>query len=69
MTRREQIIVSAYTGYMIWPYVGEIQDYIEEKIGRTVFTHELADPKIAKEIQDASKQDLIDICKEAWDNE
>lgn len=58
MTKREAAIVSAYTGYLI----GEFSDfhaYVEEIMGRPVFTHEL--PSIAKELKDKSKKDFMSI--------
>lgn len=63
MTKREQVIVSAYTGYMITNDFDAVQQYIEKKLGRSVFTHELADPKVLKEIQEKVMKDLLDICE------
>ena len=45
MTKQERIIVSAYTGFLMCDY-DDLHKYIEEKVGRPVWTHELADPKI-----------------------
>lgn len=58
MTKREAAIVSAYTGYLI----GEFSDfhaYVEEIMGRPVFTHEL--PNIAEELKEKSKKDFMSI--------
>lgn len=58
MTKREAAIVSAYTGYLI----GEFKDfhaYVEEIMGRPVFTHEL--PSIAEELKYKSKKDFMSI--------
>ena len=41
MTRRESAIISAYTGFMITKDFSDVHAYIEEKMGRPVFTHEL----------------------------
>lgn len=58
MTKREAAIISAYTGYLI----GEFSDfhaYVEEVMGRPVFTHEL--PSIAEELKEKSKKDFMSI--------
>lgn len=58
MTKREAAIVSAYTGYLI----GEFSDfhaYVEEIMGRPVFTHEL--PNIAEKLKEKSKKDFMSI--------
>ena len=41
MTLEEQIIVSAYTGYLMCD-VSNVHKYIEKKLGRPVWTHEMA---------------------------
>ncbi len=58
MTKREAAIISSYTGYLI----GEFSDfhaYVEEIMGRPVFTHEL--PSIADELKEKSKKDFMSI--------
>lgn len=61
MTKQEAIIVSAYTGVLMCE-VSDLHEYIEKKLGRSVFTHELADKAVWKEIAKAVKPDLIAIC-------
>ena len=57
MTKEECIIVSAYTGFMLCEF-DDMHKYIEEKLKRPVWTHELADEKVVKEIRKAVKPDL-----------
>ena len=40
MTKQEKIVVSAYTGVLMCDFK-DVHKYIEEKMGRPVFTHEL----------------------------
>lgn len=61
MTKREKIIVSAYTGYLMCKF-DEPHQYIEEKLGRPVYTHELADHAVWDEINKASKADFLALC-------
>lgn len=55
MTREEAIILSAYTGYLLTKNFSDVQDYISELLDRPVFTHELVDEKVLKEIRDKVK--------------
>lgn len=66
MTDREKAIVSAYTG--ITMLAGEkfsiFHKYVEDIMGRPVWTHELADPAVWEEIKNRSKEDFLRICSE-----
>lgn len=61
MTTRESVVLSAYTGFMLSKDFGKIHEYIEEILERPVFTHELANEKVHKEIQEKSKKEFIEI--------
>lgn len=61
MTIRESLVISAYTGFMIGNDFGKVHEYIEEILGRQVFTHELASKETNKEIQEKSKKEFIEI--------
>lgn len=60
MNRQEAAIVSAYTGYLIGEY-SDMQEYITDLMGRPIFTHELANDKLMKEIRAKSKKDFVSI--------
>ena len=62
MTQEEKVIVSAYTGYLLCDNFSDVHEYIEKVLNRPVWTHELADEKILKEIRKAVKPDLARIC-------
>lgn len=60
LTIREASIISAYTGVLI----GEFSDmckYIEEKLDRPVFTHELGNSDVWEELKAVCKEDFINI--------
>lgn len=67
MTKHECAVVTAYTGVTMLQ--GDDLDifykYVEEILGRPVFTHELASNEMTYKIKQASKKDFIDICKNA----
>lgn len=71
MTLREKAIVETYTG--ICMLTGddrmEVYKYMTEIMGRSLFSHELADKKVMEELKEKSKHDFVSICskKEADD--
>ena len=62
MTKKEKIIVSAYTGYLMCDFQ-DMHEYIEEKLGRPVWTHELAFDEVQEEIREAVYDDFIALCE------
>ena len=66
MTDKEKAIVMAYTGTAM--LVGDKFDifhqYIEEKMGRPIWTHELASKKVWEEIKEATREDFTRLCRE-----
>lgn len=61
MTYQEKIIVSAYTGYLMCDFK-DVHKYIEEKLGRPVYTHELASLDVELEIAEKIKPDFLALC-------
>ena len=62
MTKREKIIVSAYTGYLMCDF-SDVHEYVEKILGRPVFTHEFASEEFNRELRKKSKKDFIELCK------
>ncbi|MBP5545194.1 MAG: hypothetical protein ILM98_14050 [Kiritimatiellae bacterium] len=65
MTLREKVIVSAYTGYLMCDF-SEVQKYVQEKMGRPVWTHEMASSNTAfhLELHEKVKPDFLEICND-----
>ena len=61
MTLHERVIVSAYTGYLMCAF-SHVHKYIEEKMGRPVWTHELGFKPIQAKIREAVKPDFLKLC-------
>ena len=59
MTEYEKIIATAYTDTMFVDDFSKVHMYIEEKLGRPVWTHELASRKFWDEIKDAVRPDFM----------
>lgn len=60
MTEKERIIVSAYTGYLLCDF-SKVHKYIEEKLGRPIWTHELASDELVKEIREKCHDDYVSL--------
>ncbi len=58
MTKQEKIVVSAYTGVLMCDF-DDLHEYIEDKLGRSVWTHELASETVSAEIKEKSKADFL----------
>lgn len=67
MTDRERAVISAYTGIAM--LTGDkfsiFHKYVEDILGRSVWTHELADRSIWEEIREKSKADFLALCEES----
>lgn len=64
MTDRERAIVMAYTGVCMLGGRSLLvfYEYLEEIMGRPVWTHELANKSVEEEIKAKSKADFIALC-------
>lgn len=69
MTKNEAAVIMAFTGQVM--LTGEDFDifhkYIEHILERPVYTHELGNESVWDEIKEKSKNDFLDICKNAVD--
>lgn len=66
MTDKEKAIVMAYTGACM--LTGDkfqiFHEYVEDIMGRPVYTHELANKAVEDEIKEKAKDDFIALCEE-----
>ena len=67
MTKQECAIIMAHTGIcmLTGKEFNEFHKYVEYIMGRPVWTHELANEEVKNEIIENSKDDFLDLCKEA----
>ena len=63
LTKEQAAIIGAYTGFTARPF-GDIQEYAEKILGRSVWTHEFADRALCEELREAAKPDFLSICHE-----
>lgn len=48
MTRQEAILLSAYTGILLTKDIAGVHKFIQETLGRQVYTHEFTDELFAE---------------------
>lgn len=70
MTNKEKAIVMAYTGVCM--LTGDkfqiFHKYVEDIMGRPVYTHELANKAVEDEIKEKAKDDFIALCANESDD-
>lgn len=64
MTKHELLVMSAYTGFLFCQ-VDELQRFIQDTLGRPVFTHELAGDKVQRELREKLLPEINKIIEEA----
>ena len=60
MTLHEKVVLSAYTGILMCDF-WEVHKYIEKRLGRPVWSHELASEDLLAEIKEKAKSDFLKI--------
>ena len=60
MTKREAAIVAAYTGYLIGAF-SDMHEYVEEVMGRPVWTHEMGSAAFMEQLRKKAKKDFVAI--------
>ena len=60
MTLHEKVVLSAYTGILMYS-MDEVHKYIEKLLGRPVWTHELASEALWEQIKEKAKPDFLKI--------
>lgn len=59
MTKREAAIISAFTGISFGgAHFSEFHQYVEEKFGHPVWTHEMAEQKFWDKLKELSRDDF-----------
>lgn len=63
MKKQEAVLISAYTGFFLTKDFSDVCKFCEGLLGRPIFTHEYADQKVQKEIQEKCKPLIIEMIK------
>lgn len=63
MTKKERLIVTAYTGVMMVEE-SEFYDYLEQVMGRPILAKELSSEDFANSVVEAVKDDFMKLCED-----
>lgn len=66
MNKKEAAVIGAYTGILCGDF-SDLHKYIEDLMGRPVFTHEMGNRSFQEELKKTSKPDFLDIVKNLTD--
>ena len=61
MTKKEAVLISAYTGFLLAKNFGDVHEFCEELLGRPIWTHEFANDNVQQEIKDKCKPLIIEL--------
>jgi hypothetical protein len=61
MNRREAILLSAYTGFLLVPDFSLVHEFVEKTLGRPVWSHELASEKLFEEIREKLRPQINEL--------
>lgn len=64
LTREQAAIIGAFTGVTCGPF-SDIHALAEKKLGRPIWTHQLASEALQEELKEAVREDFLAICAEA----
>lgn len=63
LTKEQAIIISGYTGFLVCQF-SDLQNDVEKRMGRPVWTHEFGDEDFAEELKDLYRDDFIALAPE-----
>jgi len=67
LTREQAAFIGAFTGISMGPFE-DVHGLIEVTLGRPVYTHEMADPSLWKDVCDALRPHLWEIAATIEEN-
>ncbi len=63
LTKEQAVVLSAYTGFLMCDF-SDMHAYIEKKLGRPIFTHELAFAGFEEKLREAAREDFMALLPE-----
>lgn len=68
MTKKEAVLLSAYTGFLLTNNFSDVHKFCEELLDRPIWTHEFASETVQKEIREKCKPMVIEMVKSEIDD-
>lgn len=61
MTKKEAVLVSAYTATLLTKHFSDVHKFCEELLERPIFTHEFADHEMWEQIKEKCKPLILEM--------
>ena len=59
MKKKEAILISAYTGFLLTKNFSDVHEFCEKICGRPIWTHEFSEKSVQEEIKEKCKPLII----------
>lgn len=64
LTKEQAIVLTGFTGIMCCSNFSDFHEEVEKRLGRPVWTHELADKELVAQIKELFKEDFLNMIPE-----
>lgn len=61
MNKKEAILVSAFTGFLLTESFSDVHEFCEDLLGRPIWIHEFASKKVQDEIREKCKPLILEM--------
>lgn len=61
LTKQEALVLSAYTGFMFVQEFSDLHEFIEYKLERPVWSHELANKEVLEGLKETVREEAMKI--------
>lgn len=69
MTKKEAVLISSYTGFLLTKNFADVHKFCEDLLGRPIWTHEFASKEVQEEIKEKCKPMIIEMIEGEVDDE
>lgn len=61
MNKKEAVLISAYTGFLLTKDFSDVQSFCQNLLGRPIYTHEFARAEVQNEIEEKCKPLILEM--------
>ena len=67
MNKKEAVLISAYTGFLLTKDFSDVHSFCQNLLGRPIYTHEFARADVQKEIEEKCKPLILEMIEKEQD--
>ena len=68
MDKKEAVLISAFTGFLLTKNFADVHKFCEDLLGRPIWTHEFASETIQEEIKEKCRPLILEMIERETDN-